>query len=355
MSYLFAILKNESPDDHLEWVKACENGKHDVSYKIIDLTRSDWLDRACGEDFDCFLTRPPASSSLFKQLYDERLHILHRVLERNIYPSLEEILIYENKRLLAYWLKANQIPHPATWVYYHKDEALEFAGKCELPVVAKTAIGASGSGVKIIKDREGLERYVERAFSPKGIARRWGPNLRKVDLGRRFLNRLKDIPGSAAYFRGKYVSSRRDRQTMFVLFQEYVKCDFEWRAVRIGDSYFAHQKVRSRGEMFSGTSRVEWERPSPKLLDFVRSVCDKRNFLSQAVDIFESGKGGFLVNELQCFFGSRNPHQMIVDGRPGRYVFKDSRWVFEEGDFNTNNSFDLRLDHVIRLLQEQGL
>jgi hypothetical protein len=353
MSYSFAILKNETRDDHLEWVRACENGKYDIKYKIIDLTRQDWLDRALDGDYDCYLTRPPAYSSLFKQLYDERLYILNTVLRKKIYPSFEEILIYENKRLLAYWLKASGIPHAETWIYYDRVEALDFVMSCELPVVAKTAIGAAGSGVKIITDRRDLEKYVERVFSSKGISRRWGPNLRKEDLWRRSLNRMKNIPGALSYFRDKYVSSRSDIQTMFVILQKYIKCDFEWRAVRIGDSYFAHKKLRSRGEMFSGTSRVGWEGPSAGLLDFVRDVCDRRNFFSQAVDIFQDQGGRFLVNELQCFFGSRNPHQMIVNGKPGRYVYRNSQWTFEQGNFNTNNSFDLRLEHVIWLLENQ--
>jgi glutathione synthase/RimK-type ligase-like ATP-grasp enzyme len=288
-------------------------------------------------------------------MYDERLYILSAVLKMNIYPSLEELLIYENKRFLAYWLKANSIPHPQTWVFYHKEEARDFAKECSLPIVAKMAIGAAGSGVAIIKDRKKLEKYVDDIFSGKGVARKWGPNLRKVELSRRVMDRMKDIPGAIAYFRNKYVSSRADTQKMFAILQEYIDCDFEWRAVRIGDSYFAHKKLRSFGEMFSGTSKVSWEGPSSDLLDFVKKVCDKRNFLCQAVDIFEDRRGRFLVNELQSFFGSQNPHQMIINGKPGRYIDRDSRWSFEEGDFNVNNSYDLRLDHVIRLLKDRGL
>lgn len=351
MSYFFAILKNETEEDHQGWLNACKHGKYNVRFKIIDMTRNDWLEHVVSEDFDCFLARPPAGISYFKQLYDERIYAIHNLLKKKIYPSYDEMVIYENKRMLFYWLAAHKIPHPRTWILYHRDEALKFVTDCTLPIVAKTAIGASGSGVLIIRDTTRLRRYIDRAFSEKGILRKWGPNLRKGDLLKRVVSRLQNIPQSYDYFRKKHASAAMSRERWFVIFQEYIQCDFEWRAVRIGDSYFAHKKIRKRGEMFSGTSEVRWDAPPERLLNFVKYVCDTGKFLSQAVDIFEDEHGNYLVNELQCFFGSKHPHQMILNGKPGRYIDRDGRWIFEEGNFNTNDSFDLRLAHVIQLLE----
>ena len=352
MAYLFAILKNETDEDHLCWIQSCEATKYDINYKVIDITKNNWLENILTEDFDCFLTRPPGATSIFKQLYDERLYVIYNILRKKIYPTYEEILVYENKKFLSYWLKANKIPHPKTWIFYHKDEALQFINGCTLPVVAKTSIGASGSGVKILRNRKIIKRYIGNVFSEKGITRKFGPNFRKGDVGKRFLMRLKDIPGSYRHFRDKYVTAKTDPHQGFVIFQEYIKCDFEWRAVHIGDSYFAHKKLRYMGEMFSGSSKVSWDKPPEELLNFVRYVCSKRNFVSQAIDIFENGNGQYLVNELQCFFGSKNPHQMIINGIPGRYIYKDQNWIFEEGNFNTNQSYDLRLEHVVKILDD---
>jgi len=354
MRYIFCILKNETEDDHLGWITACENAKIDIKYKVIDLTKNDWLENIINDNFDCFLTRPPGAISYFKQLYDERLYIIHNVLKKKIYPTYEEILIYENKRMLSYWLEANNIPHAKTWIFYHKDEALQFIKDCTLPIVAKTAIGASGSGVEIIKNKKRLLSYINEVFSNKGITRKWTPNLRKGKIKERILKRIKDIPGFLKYLKNRHKSATIDPQKWFAIFQEYIKCDFEWRAVRIGESYFAHKKLRHLGEMFSGTSKVSWDPPPEKLLNFVKYVCDKRDFLSQAIDIFEDANGQYLVNELQCFFGSKNPHQMIINGKPGRYIFRDNKWVFEEGSFNTNLSFDLRLENVIKLLNSDN-
>jgi len=353
MTYHFAILKNETKDDHREWVRACESSEHDIRYKVIDVFADNWLENAFGENYDCFLARPPRSVAYYKHLYDERLFIINRIFKKSIYPSYGELLIYENKRMLSLWLDTHDIPHPRTWIFGELDKALEFASQCALPVVAKTSIGASGSGVRMIRDRKGIQKYIARIFSDKGITRKWGPNLRRGELWKRFVRRLKNIPDAYRYFRDKRAAAL-SRQRGFAILQEYIPVKDEWRCVRICDSYFGHKKLRGRGEMFSGTSKVAWEKPPERLLNFVKDVCDKGDFLSQAVDIFETESGAYLVNELQCFFGSKNPHQMIIDGQPGRYILENGEWVFEQGNFNTNNSFDLRLKHVIKLL-ERGL
>jgi hypothetical protein len=355
IGYNFTILKNETDEDHQEWINACENTKYNVTYKIIDITKSDWLEQVLDTNSDCYLTRPPAVIGYFKQLYDERLYILNGVLNKKIYPSYLENLIYENKRLLSYWVEANEIPHPKTWIFYHKNEALRFIDECCLPIAAKTAIGASGSGVKIFRNKSSLKKYIEQVFSEKGFMRKWGPNLRRGEVWKRFVNRIENIPDSYKYFRNKYISMSKSLHQWHVILQEYIDCDFEWRAVRIGGSYFAHKKIRKKGELFSGTSEVSWDPPPERLLNFVKYVCDKGKFLSQAIDIFENKGGQYLVNELQCFFGSKNPHQMILNGKPGRYIYEKGQWIFEQGNFNTNNSFDLRLKHVISLLRDKKL
>ncbi len=54
---------------------------------------------------------------------------------------------------------------------------------------------------------------------------------------------------------------------------------------------------------------------------------------------------------MQCMFGQSDPYQMLVDGKMGRYVFDNGQWCFEEGDFNTNESFDLRVRYIIDFIK----
>ena len=348
MSYKIAILKSESAFDHEPWVMACEASKDVDFYKVIDLTANDWLSQATKDNFHLYLLRPPGRTERFKQLYDERVFLLTKVLQKNIYPSLQEVLIYENKRFLRDWLSCRELPHPVTFVYYNYEEAQRFIdNRKQLPIVGKTNIGASGNGVRILNTRQDAVKYIKDTFS-EGIKQKSGPKIFKGSL----LKKVKKLSkkGFLSNRIKEYKVSAQTSQKGFVILQEFVPHDFEWRCVRIGESFFAHKKI-VKNNMSSGTLLKGYETVPMALLDFVRQITDQTNLLSVAIDLFETGKNTYLINEVQCFFGQSDPYQMLVDGKPGRYVFQDNQWLFEEGMFNTNQSYDLRLAHALSLLK----
>jgi glutathione synthase/RimK-type ligase-like ATP-grasp enzyme len=342
-----AILRNEDPSSGKKWALACE--KLGIEHHIIDLTAADWMSQISAVNPDLCLLRPPGMLRHFKALYDERMYIVSQVLGLPTYPSFTECYIYENKPLLSDYLQAKGIPHPQTHVFYDQNAALAFANTCPLPVVAKTSIGASGSGVQVIRQRGKALQHVKKAFSPQGIKRRYGPN-RVTGSPRKWLAKALKSP---SYFLAKlkeYAAIHQHGERGFVLFQEYIPHDFEWRAVKIGASYFAHQKIKYR-DMASGSKGIDYVAPRLGLMDFARNLCETNDFSFMAVDLFEDGKGGYLVNELQTIFGHVQDHIMEVNGKPGRYLHQNGRWVFEEGDFNTNESYDLRLQTAIALYE----
>lgn len=345
MKLKIIILRNELKDDHLPWIRACENNKEKLEYRLVNLTSNNWLEEIQKEPFDILLAKPGGLSSPFKQLYDERIYILGITLNYKIFPFPLEIFLYENKRFLASWLKANHIPHPDTFVSYHFDEALKFIKSAVYPLVAKTNIGASGSGVKIIRSVSEGEKYLKAVFSGKGAPQRTGPNTEKgafINRGLHYIFHPADIRKKLDIYRVKAANPQKG----FVIFQEYIPHEYEWRAVRIGDSFFAHKKQK-QGDKASGSLLKIYDDPPFELFDFVREITDKYNLYSQAVDIFESGRG-YLVNEMQCIFGQSDPYQMLIENKPGRYCYLNNRWIFEEGDFARQACYDLRLEWVLK-------
>ncbi len=339
------ILGNENVGSTKLWEQACAK-REDLSWAVINFCAANWMKKIELGKYDLYLTKPGGLTQRFKQLYDERLQILCQELGAKAFPSLKEVLIYENKRYLSFWLQANSIAHPKTWVFYDKREALDFCAGANYPLVGKSNIGASGRGVLILKDAAAASRYIKRHFSTSGALSRWYPDLKKGKI----IPRVQRMLQNKAYRQQKtraYAAIRKDPQRGFVFLQEYIEHSFEWRVVRMGDSFFAHKKLQKKGKA-SGTLLKGYENPPLELFDFVKNITDNHALFSQSVDIFESSRG-YLVNEMQCFFGQSDPHQMFVDGIPGRYLNKGGNWLFEAGDFNTNESYDLRLDTAIRL------
>jgi hypothetical protein len=87
-----------------------------------------------------------------------------------------------------------------------------------------------------------------------------------------------------------------------------------------------------------------------KLLSFIHEITERSGLSSVSADLFEKD-GGYLVNEIQCFFGQSDPYQMLVDSVPGRYRYMNGSWVFEAGDFAANACYDLRLGHALTLIK----
>ena len=280
-----------------------------------------------------------------KSFYDERLQIISEVLKKIIYPNLLEIKLHENKRALSYWLEAWKIPHPRTWVFLQESEALDFSGRVELPIVGKLSIGASGKNVIVFSDRSKLQSYIREAFK-KGLSPKSGPNVKMGDWKKRTAFILKN-PSHLLNRLAVYNKIARDIQRGYVLLQHHVPHAFEWRVVRIGESYFGHQKIK-QGDKASGGKGIDYFPPPPALLDFVRNLCEVHGFRSMAVDLFEDGGGGYLVNEMQTIFGHVQDHICEMDGKPGRFKYVNNEWVFEQGFFNGNLSYNLRLQDALK-------
>ena len=347
------ILGNETLNDTYQWENVISKYSNEIKWQVINLCAYDWLEKIKYGNYDLFLTKPPGVTQRFKQLYDERLYVLCNELGAKVFPTLQEVLIYENKRFLSFWLSANNIPHPFTWVFYNKEEALNFINNYNnYPIIGKINIGASGKGIQFLNSKKEALNYIQRSFSKVGLKSRWYPDLKKGYL----TTRIKRFIKNKSYRNQRvsiYKAIYNDSQRGFVILQEYIPHNYEWRVVRIGDSFFAHKKLK-KGEKASGSLIKEYGKPPFDLLDFVKEITDKHQLYSQSVDIFESDRG-YLINEMQCIFGQSDPYQMLINGKPGRYVMIEGEWQFEEGDFNSNESYDLRLETALKLYREGKL
>jgi len=339
MEPMIGILRNENPESSQKWEQACKDLK--IEYDVIDITRNDWLERSSGKPYSFFLTKPPGEIERYKILYDERLYVLNKILGYKVFPSYEECLIYENKKMLSYFLKAKNIPHPNTSVFYDFDEAYEYISNVELPIVAKTSIGAAGCGVKILHNLSEAKIYLRTAFKGNGIRKRFGPN-RVTGNPKKWISKAIIYPGMLKKKWKQYIERYKDSQRGYVILQEFIEHDFEWRVARIGESYFAYKKMRVN-EKASGAKNIVFENPPLDILEFVRKISDENDIRCAAFDIFVSKRGN-LINEVQTLFGHIKDHILEVDGVPGRYVYNENDWVFEPGcHFNINESYNYRL------------
>lgn len=308
-----------------------------VDYRVVDIFSADWIENIkAASDCDGFFCPSNCISQEMKTIQDERYFFVSQVMHLPIYPDFTGLYIHESKRNMAAWLEINGFPHAVTKVFTDFDEASSYLRTCKYPVVVKSNVGSGASKVLIIKNM----------FKAKRIARRCFPRF-KLSFHRGFAYGVQykhvNIP---------FLKDIHNRQKDYFLVQEFIKnVKHEWRILKIGDSYFGHQKLL-KGEFASGSGLVGWVAPPIELLKMVHKLCDKGGFLCMDTDIFETEEGKYYINELQASFGSIRDYQMSIDGHHGRYVYKNGEFVFEEGDFNVFGSTKLKIEHFIQLLSK---
>lgn len=280
--------------------------------KLFDPSKESFFREISLSEFKRFIVRPSHNTQVLRQLFFEKIEVLSRFDGVKVYPSIKEQSFYESKRCLTYFLAANEIPCPKTYIFYRRKEALAFVEQASYPIVFKTNNGAGSSGIEIIKSRRGGRRIVKTCFD--------------------------------SYYLNKAITDYRDIDYGYIILQEFIPDAREYRVIKIGESWFGHEKSKLEGQEFMSGSGVNlWTRPSDRLLDFCENIAHKHSFTTMCFDVFEDGSGNYLVNELQTWFGSYNPSQMYVNGVPGRIVRISGAWVFQEGLFNGFSSLALRM------------
>lgn len=317
---------------HNDYIQACKD--LNIDYEIIDITSKDWIENIRKFDGSGFLVRPSPGKAVWKQMYDEKLYFINKIMGHPIYPSYNELFIYENKRNMAYWLESNDIPMAKTYVFYNKKEAVNFVENYEkYPLFFKPNIGSGSLGIKILKKKKEALKLIDKIFTKYKFYNRGFTKWQKKYL----------IP----------YPLMDDKQFNNLIFQEKINLKYEWRGVKIGESYFAHKKLPNSKGLHSGSGKANYDTPPNNVMDFLKFVCDIGDFNSMNVDFFEDNEGNFYVNELQTIFGSNiKPYQMCVNAKPGRYLYINGKWEFEEGMFNQNNSWNLRVLDFINQLKK---
>ncbi|OXU15571.1 ATP-grasp domain-containing protein [Sedimentisphaera salicampi] len=317
--FCFGIVEDKM-QYHKYYIAACR--ELNLSYRVLSILDSDWVREFSNCGCDAFLVWPTIMPTSLKEAFDYRLYILEKEMGKMVFPSWKECWLTEHKPRLRDWLEANSIPHPKTWVFYNKNEALKFAEISEFPVVVKTATGAAASGVSVVQNKFELIKIIKLAFGRGLRPRSYPPN---------------------------------DRQRGFIYIQKYYPNVKEWRMVRVGGSFFGYRKESGNNGINSGSKAWSWLKPKQELLDLTRKITQVGNFDSMDVDIFVTEQGDILVNECQTVFGCTTPAtQMKVDGKPARYTYQNGSWVLEEGDFCRNHMCNLRVKHLAEFLQENA-
>jgi len=229
------------------------------------------------------------------------LHSIELYLGIPVFPDHYASWHYDEKIAVHYMLKAADVPMPPTWVFWSKEEAIQWANQTGYPKVFKLSTGDGGKNVVKVDSSKEARRLIENMFGV-GI---YSGSLHKEQVSglsrmRRLVGRFRE--GIRHALTGEPMGVSRSKNVIlekgYAYFQEFIPHDFETRINVIGDQIWAHRKFPEPGDFRvnaprragRGTGHLgeSYDRdPSEIALRCVRmasDMCHRLGFSAMAID-----------------------------------------------------------------------
>lgn len=281
--------ENDSSQFYFKRFKSFLN-EHGIRHRTLTLRDSSFIDSVA--DHDCLIFRPSPKPCRL-DILREQVHFIEKVLHVPVFPSFDELMLYENKRLQSWYIKNLGFPGIPSMISSCHEEVLGFLENVDPPYVFKTNTGASASGVELIKTKETARKLTRRVFSPNGSA------------------------GSCSYM----------RQKDYVIIQEFVpNTGFDLRICVVGDKVFGYYRQAAPGDFrASGSGILTFGKLPEKAVRIAVSLRDRLDLSFVAVDFIENLSGEYLIVEFSTFIGHRTAALYRENGVPG--------WLRRENEF----------------------
>jgi len=237
------------------WIAYCEEKK--IPYKIVDCYQSDIISQL--SDCDALMWHFNHKSSKDSKFSVQLMNAV-QASGKKVFPDYSTAWHFDDKLAQKYLFEAIGAPVAPTWVFYSRQEALEWVAGSSFPKVFKMRNGSGSDNVRLVRSRKEAVRLVKKAFG-SGFKQytAWSnlkERIRKYRLGK--TTRLKVIKGIIRFvYPTRYVRVT-GREKGYILFQEFIPGnDSDIRIIVVGDKAFAIKRlVRDHDFRASGSGHV---------------------------------------------------------------------------------------------------
>ncbi len=265
------------------------------------------------------------------------------------FPDWRTSWFFEDKISQRYLMEAGNIPMPKTWVFWSRQDAIDFLNGTQYPVVLKLAFGIGSDNVCLIHNVEEGEYWVSKLFG-EGLTslkiREPRPILREIAARGR--DAAKTILGIAP----PEYSLEPDIQRGRILFQEFIPDNtHDLRILVIGNRAFGFRRMNRPGDFrASGSGLIDW---NPQEIDeaSIRLALSTAKKLGQQVitfDILDRNHKPYIV-EMSYYFETPTAYQC-----PGHWVLDDHvaeaqqlQWI--EGKMKAEDAVFIDLINEIKM------
>jgi glutathione synthase/RimK-type ligase-like ATP-grasp enzyme len=311
------------------WANTARAYGHEIVW--VDVFASDILQQLRGCDgFMWRCNHKPARLAIARRL----LPVVERQLGLSVFPDTNTFWHYDDKISQSYALQAADVATPATWVFWDRDSAMDFAERSTYPLVIKLSAGASSSNVRLLTNRVELEFCINQVFDG-GICRL---TTMPRSNGRRLRSRIRaGLDGlfgkkKNQFNLGEFDQLHRD----YIYLQEFVpENEFDTRVTIIGNRAFAYRRFNRPADFRasgSGDFNVDPEEIDLNAVKLAAEVAKKLRTQSLAVDVLHLNDRHVVIEVSYAFVG------WMVQSCPGYWQigdgFQEEELVWVDGQLS---------------------
>lgn len=326
-------IHNASGEFTNRWISYCETNK--ISYKIVDCYKSNIIKQlyGCSALMWQFYQGSPQDIIMAKPLMNALEHTGFKT-----FPDFKTSWHFDDKIGQKYLLELIGDSMVPTWVFYKKNDALQWIKDTTFPKVFKLRNGAGSRNVRLVKSRTHAKRLIRKSFG-RGVSvfdpfESLKERLRLFKLHKSDFKNI--LEGLARFIILPAYARIQGRAKGYTYFQDFIRNnDSDIRVVVIKNKAFAIKRmVRKDDFRASGSGHILYDkelidestiRLSFEIAEKMQSQCvafdfvfDDRIPLIIEVSYGFSAGGydlcpGYWDNNMEWHEGAFNPYGWMVD------------------------------------------
>lgn len=237
------------------WIAYCE--KNNIAYKLVNAYDNDIVSQV--KDCNAFMWHH--SHQNYKDVLFAKQLLYSLQLEGiKVFPDFATGWHFDDKVGQKYLLEAASAPLVPSYVFYTKQDALQWVDKTEFPKVFKLRGGAGATNVKLINTKEKAIQFTSKAFS-SGF-KYHDPKIYFVESFNKFLRKksstIELVKSFVRLFVPPLYARMGHKEKGYIYFQEFIPNNtYDIRVVVIGDKAFALKRMTRKGDFrASGSGNI---------------------------------------------------------------------------------------------------
>lgn len=289
-----------------QWIEYCQ--RHNIQYKIVNAYANDILEQVA--DCDAFMWHHHLHQYKDYLFAKNLIYIIEKQMGKICYPDFDTCWHYDDKIGQRYLLEANGAPLVPTYIFYSRDEALDWIRHTSFPKVFKLSSGSSSKNVQLIKDTAQAKKLVEKAFS-RGFQKNchWTRVFKRWNAFRNGNCTLKwFLKGIFTPY--SYKEQFNKEEIGYIYFQDFVpNNDFDIRVLVIGNRAVAKKRMNRPNDFrASGSGNLIFNKEEINV-NFVKTAFEtnrKLKMQSVAFDFLLNQSGEPVISEISYCCGIKS-------------------------------------------------